>query len=360
MLNELRHERGEKRLRYLALCGYLAYLKEQYPFLREVHSQPLQQTVKDLDAAYGRAFNPALAMRLPRFKRKGRPMGVRFPQGFRIDGASIYLPKIGWIGFCRDRAIEGHCKSVTVSFDGQHWYVAIQTERDIPKRKHPSKSRVGIDLGVAHFAALSDGSFVEGANAFRDHQKRLALLQRRFSRKQRFSSNWRKSMAKIRRLHRKIARTRNDLLHKASTTISKNHAVVVMEDLRITNMTTSAAGSVERPGKSVRAKSALNRRILDQGWGEFRRQLAYKLEWSGGTLTLVDPRNTSRSCPACGNVHAANRRTQAAFYCIACGHAGNADTNAAINILRRAGQARIACGDSPLGESTKQEAQCIA
>ena len=134
----------------------------------------------------------------------------------------------------------------------------------------------------------------------------------------------------------------------------------MLEDLRIANMTTSAIGTVEEPGKNVRAKSGLNRRILDQGWGEFRRQLAYKLEWSGGTLLLVDPRDTSRTCAQCGHVSGENRQTQAAFRCVACGHAANADTNAAINILRRAGSARIACGDSLLSESSKQETQRVA
>lgn len=131
-----------------------------------------------------------------------------------------------------------------------------------------------------------------------------------------------------------------------------------MEDLRIANMTASAKGTLETPGINVHAKSGLNRRILDQGWGEFRRQLGYKLEWKGGTLVLVDPRDTSRTCAACGHISRENRQTQAAFCCVACGHAANAD--AAINILRRAGSARIACGDVPLGTSVKQETQRVA
>jgi putative transposase len=161
-------------------------------------------------------------------------------------------------------------------------------------------------------------------------------------------------------LQRTIVNIRNDVLHKASTTISKNHAVVVLEDLRIPNMTASAAGTVEDPGRSVRAKRGLNRRILDQGWGEFRRQLDYKLAWSGGALLLVDPRDTSRTCAQCGHVSSENRQAQATFRCLGCGYAANADTNAAINILRRAGQAPIACGDAPLGASAKQEARRVA
>jgi putative transposase len=221
-------------------------------------------------------------------------------------------------------------------------------------------SAVGIDLGVARFAALSDGSFVEGAHAFRSHEPRLSFLGRRLARKVKFSANWRKAKARLTKLHSRIANIRKDHLHKASATISKNHAIVVMEDLRITNMTKSAQGTVERPGRNVRPKARLNRRILDQGWGEFRRQLAYKLPWNGGTLLLVDARNTSRRCAACGHVSADNRRDQASFVCVACGHSSNADTNAATNILGRAGCARIACGDPSVDGSTKQEAQCVA
>ncbi|HVS46420.1 MAG TPA: transposase, partial [Verrucomicrobiae bacterium] len=199
-----------------------------------------------------------------------------------------------------------------------------------------------------------------GRDAFKKHEKRLAFYQRRMARKGKFSANWRKAKSNVTRLQRKIANARNDMLHNASTTISKNHAVVVMEDLRITNMTTSAKGTIENPGTNVRAKSGLNRRILDQGWGEFRRQLGYKLAWNGGALLLVDPRNTSRTCAQCGYASRDNRQTQASFRCVACGHAANADTNAAINILRRAGSARIACGDSSLDESSKQETQRVA
>ncbi|MHB8198995.1 MAG: RNA-guided endonuclease InsQ/TnpB family protein [Vulcanimicrobiaceae bacterium] len=359
-LNALRHECGEKRLGYKAMCEYLVYLKDEYPFLREVHSQPLQQTLKDLATAYQRAFDPKLSARFPRFKKRGRPQGIRFPQGFAIDGGGVSLPKIGWIGFRKSREIEGTPKNVTASSDGNHWYVTIQAEREVSEPVHASESAVGIDLGVVRFAALSDGTFVQGANAFKKYEKRLAFYQRRMARKVKFSANWRKAKTKVTRIQRKAANLRNDMLHKASTTISKNHVVVVMEDLRITNMTASAKGTLEDPGTNVRAKSGLNRRILDQGWGEFRRQLGYKLEWTGGTLLLVDPRNTSRTCANCGHVSRENRQTQAAFRCVACGHAANADTNAAINILRRAGSARIACGDSPLGESMKQETQRVA
>lgn len=359
-LNMLRYECGEKRLRYGSMCAYLLYLKGEYPFLREVPSQTLQQTLRDLDRAYVRALDPTLAARMPRFKKRGRAAGIRFPQGFNIDGQGIYLPKLGWIGFRKSREIAGTAKHVTVSFDGRDWYVTVGTKAERAEPIHCAKTAVGIDLGVVRFAALSDGTVVEGANAFKRYEKRLALLQRRMSRKAKFSANWRKAKAEVSRLQRKIANVRSDMLHKASTTICKNHAVVVLEDLRVTNMSASAQGTLTQPGTNVRAKSGLNRRILDQGWGEFRRQLGYKLAWNGGTLVLVDPRNTSRTCAACGHMCRQNRQTQATFRCVVCGYAANADANAAKNILRRAGQVRIACGESSVEGSAKQETRRVA
>ena len=135
---------------------------------------------------------------------------------------------------------------------------------------------------------------------------------------------------------------RRDFLHKTTTTISQNHAMVFIEDLRVRNMSKSAAGSTEKPGRNVRAKAGLNKSILDQGWFEFRRQLDYKLAWRGGWLVAVPPQNTSRTCPCCGYVSADNRKTQAQFLCVECGFEENADVVGAINVLR-AGHARFAC-----------------
>jgi putative transposase len=134
---------------------------------------------------------------------------------------------------------------------------------------------------------------------------------------------------------------RKDFLHKESTKIAKNHRVVIVEDLKVKNMSASAKGTIEKPGKNVRAKAGLNRSILDQGWGMFSVMLATKLAWAGGELITVAPQYTSQECPACHHVSPDNRRTQARFLCVECGYENNADHVGAINI-RRAGYARIA------------------
>ena len=149
------------------------------------------------------------------------------------------------------------------------------------------------------FATFSDGSFLAPLNSFRQHEQRLARYQRRMARKVKGSKNWNKAKKKVQRVHAEIANVRKDFLHKATTAISQQYALVVLEDLKVRNMSKSAKGNAESPGKKVRAKSGLNKSILDQGWYEFRRQLEYKMQWQGGWLMTVNPRNTSRTCPVC-------------------------------------------------------------
>ena len=317
--------------------------EEETIFLSEAHSQILQQALKDLDRAYKNFFEKRADF--PRFKKKGVHDAFRYPQGFKLDegNSRIFLPKIGWVRYHNSRKVKGIPKQITISLSAGKWYVSIQTEREVPEPVHPSQTAVGIDMGVARFATLSDGSFISSLHSFQKHEKKLAALQRKLAKRVKFSANWRKLKARIQRLYRKIANVRNDFLHKATTSISKNHALVVIEDLKVQNMSRSASGTLDHPGKNVRVKAGLNKSILDQGWFEFRRQLAYKLAWLGGTLLLVPPQYTSQTCSHCGCVDKSNRLSQAKFKCTACGFECNADHNAALNILA-AGQAVSACG----------------
>lgn len=181
-----------------------------------------------------------------------------------------------------------------------------------------------------------------------------AKAQRLLARKQRFSNNWKKQKHRIQRIHSKIANIRKDFLHNLSTQLSKSHAMIVVEDLKVRNMSGSAKGSIDSPGKQVKAKSGLNKSILDQGWGEFCRQLEYKLAWLGGSLLKVNPQYTSQKCHHCGHTDKANRTNQANFECQSCGYKAHADINAAQNILA-AGHAVLACGERALAYSMKQE-----
>ncbi|RZU99117.1 RNA-guided endonuclease InsQ/TnpB family protein [Spiribacter vilamensis] len=344
-LQKARHESGEKKLGYAGLCKELSAWKQdsQTQWLTHAPSQSLQQALKDLERAYANFFEGRAAP--PAFKKRGWHDAFRFPQGVKLDQANarICLPKLGWIRYRKSREVLGTVKNVTVLASGGKWFVSIQTECEVETPRHPATSMVGVDLGVANLATLSTGEIIAPVNALAKRQRQLARAQRDLSRKRKFSRNWIKARARIRKIHTRVGNTRCDYLHKLTTTLSKNHAAVVIEDLQVRNMTRSASGTVDQPGQNVRAKSGLNRSILDQGWGELRRQLAYKQAWRGGIVETVEPRNTSRTCSACGHVAKENRPSQSRFECVVCGHTAHADVNAARNILA-AGHAATACG----------------
>ena len=363
-LQKERYEKGEPKAGYAGLCKLLTEWRNsvETPWLKDAPTHPLQQSLKDLERAYGNFF--AGRADFPRFKKKGRWGSFRYPDPIQIKldqpNERIFLPKLGWMRYRNSRPVLGEVKQITVSGCGEKWFVSIQTERDVQAPRHQSASMAGVDLGVAAFATLSDGHVYAPINSYRKRQKRLAFLQRRLSAKTKFSANWKKARSKVQKLHTNVANCRLDFLHKTSTEISKNHAVIVIEDLAVQNMAARAAGSVEQPGRNVKAKAGLNRAILDQGWNELRRQLGYKQSWRGGAVIIVPAQNTSRTCPTCGHVSAQNRRTREKFECIACAYQEGADLVAARNILA-AGHAVLACGEPVLSDrSEKQESTVLA
>jgi putative transposase len=338
----------KKQLSFAQLCKHLLVWKQEFAWLKESPSQALQQSLKDLDKAYQNFFAKRAAF--PKFKKKGQRESFRFPQGFKLDppNSRIFLPKLGWIRYRNSREILGTAKNITISQTGGKWFASIQTEREVQTPVPTATSAIGIDVGIIRFAAMSDGNFIEPLNSFKKHEKRLAKYQRRMSKKQKFSKNWHKAKCRVQKVHTQIANARKDFLHKKTAEISKNHAMVAVEDLQIKNMSQSAAGNAEKLGKNVAAKSGLNKAILDQGWAEFRRQLDYKLDWNGAMLVAVPPQYTSQTCPCCGHVAKANRKTQAQFECVDCGYKNNADVVGAMNILAR-GYRVAACGEDGSG-----------
>ncbi len=358
-LQKANHEAGHKFIGYVAMAKRLTAWRNstETAWLAQAPVHPLQHALKDLERAYKNFF--AGRADFPRFKKKGMGDSFRYPDArqFKIDEANsrIYLPKLGWVRYRNSRNMLGTAKNITVSSTGGKWLVSIQTEREIEQPLPTSTTAIGIDVGIARFATMSDGNFIAPLNSFKKHQQRLAKYQRRMSRKVKFSSNWKKAKARVQKVHSNIANARKDYLHKTSTTISQNHALVCIEDLQVRNMSKSSKGNSEQHGKMVKQKSGLNRSILDQGWSEFRRQLEYKVSWNGGMLLAVPPHNTSRTCPCCGHIAKENRITQAVFLCVDCGYENNADVVGAINVLER-GYRLLACGESvQSGRSVKQE-----
>ncbi|VWB10617.1 DNA-cytosine methyltransferase [Burkholderia lata] len=358
-LQKENYEADGKFIGYVAMAKHLTEWRNggETPWLKDAPVHPLQHALKDMERAYKNFFAKRAAF--PKFKKRGQRDSFRYPdpKQFKLDqpNGRIFLPKLGWMRLRLSRPVPGELRNATVSFNAGKWYVSIQTEREVEPPVPHATSAIGIDVGIARFATMSDGTFVAPLNSFKKHEARLRRCQRAMSRKVKFSNNWKKAKARVQRIHARIGNARRDYLHKATTTISKNHAMVCIEDLQVRNMSRSAAGSIDAPGKNVRAKSGLNKAILDQGWFEFRRQLEYKLAWNGGWLVAVPPANTSRTCPACGYVSAENRTTQEKFACVECGYEENADVVGALNILAR-GHRVAACGEPvKSGRSMKQE-----
>ena len=353
------YEQGEKKVGYAGLCKALTAWRnsEDTAWLADAPVHPLQQSLKDLEQAFTHFF--AKRADVPRFRKKGMGDSVRDPDAkpFKLDPVNrrIVLPKLGWLRHHNRRDSLGTAKNVTVSSKGGKWFVSIQTEREIEQALPTSTTAPGIDVGMAHFATLSDGRSIAPLNRFKTHQPRLAKDQRRMSRKVKFSRNWVKANARVQKIHRDIANARKDDRHKTSTTISQNHALVCIEDLPVRTMSKSSKGSSEQYGQRVKPKSGLNRSILDQGWGEFRRQLAYKVSWNGGLLLAVPPHHTSPTGPRRGHIAKENRQTQAEFVCVDCGYENNADVVGAMNVLAREYRV-LAGGESvPSDHSAKQE-----
>ena len=334
---------ANKYIRYESLAKYLGIWRSDLSWLGLAPYHTLQQALKDLEKAFKNFFAERACY--PTRKKKGRGDSFRFPdpKQIKLDQSNdrVFLPKLGWVRYRNSREVLGRVRNVTVSNRNGKWFVSIQTMREVEQPVAQGEA-VGIDMGVVRFATLSNGTVVPPLNIFKRSASELQKAQQAMSRKKKFSNNWKKAKARVQRIHVRIANARRDYLHKASTTISKNHAMVFVEDLKVSNMSRSAAGTVEQPGRKVKQKSGLNKAILDQGWAEFRRQLEYKMLWAGGVFLAVLPQNSSRTCPHCGHVSGDNRKSQAEFACVECGFQENADLVAAINVLR-AGHARLAC-----------------
>lgn len=334
--------RPGRRFTFASQCRELTQLRAEVDWLRVAPIHPLQQALRDLERAYRNWWSGHA--RAPTPRKKGTGDSFRFPDPVSLkvvrtgkSSGRIKLPKLGWVKVREKnwRTMPGSICNITISRRAGQWFAAVQCEEEIADPAPSALPPVGIDMGVAVFASLSDGSSIAPGNYGKTALRALRRAQRSLSRKRRGSINRRKAIRRVARVQQRVANARKDFLHKHSTAIAKNHGTVVVEALPVRSMSASAAGTAAAPGRSVRQKSGLNRAILDQGWRTFRIMLAYKLVQRGGRLIEVPAAYTSQTCAACSVVDAASRRDQSHFVCVACGHKANADTNAAINILRR-------------------------
>lgn len=360
---------------YTSQCRDLTDARREIEWLAEAPAQALQQSLRDLNGAFERFF--AGQGRYPRFRSKGARESFRLPQGRDIAvrrlnrrWGEVRLAKLGWSRFRFTRPVGGQVRHATVARDALGWHISLCVETPRELAKPNSGSAIGLDLGVTIAIADSDGGLNDVPGLGRGEAERLRRLERKAGRQEaarrrrspgerRRSRRHQRTLDSIARLKAREARIRKDCLHRISCQLAKNHGLIAIEQLSVGKMTRSARGTIEQPGRRVRAKAGLNRAILRSGWGELHRQLAYKADWYGATVKCVSAAYTSQTCAECGHVDARSRRSRNDFACLACGHHSHADVNAARVILARA----IACeedggriGSSQHGEPSSRKA----
>jgi putative transposase len=323
---------------YPSQARELTELRAEFDWIAAVPCAAQQQALRDLDKAFQNFFAGRADYPTPR--RRGINDSFRFSgrdcpwRKLNAKWAVVRLQKIGEVKFRLTRDIPGTIKNVTITSDALGWHVVFsaEVEHAAPENFGPA---VGIDRGVIHTVALSDGRFMDMP------RERLKLLDRRARKQARKLSRCkrgsnRRAVARKLLAHTKAkaARLRLQWNHERTTEIADSYGVVVIEALKTSNMTASAKGTIEEPGKNVRQKAGLNRAILENGWYQFETLLTYKIAERGGEIRKVNPAFTSQTCHACGTIDKTSRESQAVFNCGHCGHAANADTNAARNILK--------------------------
>jgi putative transposase len=311
------------------IINLLPELKKEYEWLREAPSQALQQVALDLSSAFLNFFEGRA--RYPRFKKKQNRQSLRLPQGCKMEGDYLKLPKFGKVSCRISREPQGQLKSVTVSqtSSGQYYASCLFDDGKEKPEKSANGKAVGIDLGLTEFAITSDGTKHGNPNYYRKYQRKLARKQKELSRKQKGSNNRRKARIKVARVHEKITRSREDFLHKLSRNLVDENQVIVVENLAVTNMVRN---------------SKLAKSISDAGWGQFLTMLKYKAEWEGKTYIEVDrffP--SSKICHHCFNQVESLPLEIRTWQCCRCGTQHDRDINAAKNI-RDEGLRSLAAG----------------
>ncbi|QVN20819.1 RNA-guided endonuclease InsQ/TnpB family protein [Burkholderia pyrrocinia] len=327
------HQRQE-RMGYHETSAALTVLKraDGYAWLNEVSSVPVQQALRHLQAAFAHFF--AKRAKYPTFRSKhGKQSAEYTASAFKWDGSALKLAKMAEplaIRWSRTIPKSARVTTVTVSKDPAGRYHVSMLCDDAVSPHAGADGKIGIDLGLTHFAILSTGEKIAAPNTFHKNEAKLAKLQRRLAKKQKGSANHRKVKLKVARMYAKTADSRRDFLHKLSSRLINENQVIAIESLSVSHMQTNRK---------------LAKSISDASWSEFTRQLEYKAQWYGRRLIGIDRwYPSSKRCSDCGHTVARMPLKVRAWDCLECGAIHDRDINAARNVLA-AGLAVSAYGE---------------
>ena len=328
-----------KFLSYLQLAKELTILKREYTWLKEAPSQALQQVLKQLETAFSNFFERKSGY--PKFKSKKKfNQSLQIPQGFKIKGGGLYLPKLRKrpIKIKLHRKIKGNIKRIIVSMNKiNQFFVSIVTDYT-PKKLPKSNKKIGIDLGLKHFLITSNGRKIPLPKWFKKSENLIKKVQRKLSRKQKGSNRYEKTRQRLAKLQLKISNQRLDFLHKLSKQLIDENQVIAVESLNI---------------KGMIKNHKLAKYIANASWGKFLELLKYKAEWYGRTILEVNrfiP--TSKMCNKCGYIKKDLKLSERTWTCPKCGFEHDRDINAAKNILKLALTTAGMAGSYARGGST--------
>jgi putative transposase len=330
----------------------LVEIKEQIrPEYQEIASHVLQDVLFRLNEAFRAFFRRVKNGEkpgYPRFQGRNRYDSFTYPDGagWKLESdpehkkGRLRLSKIGTVKVKLHRKIEGTIKTLTIKREGEHWYCIFTCEVKLEKLP-VSYEDVGIDLGVTHFAALSNGELIDNPRHYRRAEKRLKKLQEALSRKKRGSHRRKKAVQAVAKAHRKIRNQRRDFAHKASRQLVNRYQIIALEDLQTANLVRRPEPKQdEETGQylpnGANAKAGLNKSITDAGWGIFTALLVSKAAWAGRTVVFVNPSMTSQLCSGCGAI--VQKTLADRWHSCECGMELDRDTNSAITILDRGHQ----------------------
>ena len=335
--------KGERpQTSYFSLGVEFTKLRHKTDWLQELPANPIKHTLKYFAEALREATAGKKGFPKPRSRKRTAPSFTLPDMGnFRIKKLDrkyslLRIPLVGWVRLTRrggNPYKDGVPKQVVLRYDGHRWRAFVFYEVEVEQRSDDGEL-LGVDMNVRQ-VATSDGHFYFLPD-LKKKEARRKRYQRRMARQVKGSNRRKDTRKKLAKVSRKIANIRRNWVHQTTKEIAGRCGTVIVEDLKIKNMTASAKGTIDSPGKNVKQKAGLNKAIQDTALGKIRRNLEYKC----GRLIEVNPAYTSQTCSECGHRDKENRKSQARFLCVSCGFASNADTNAAMNI-RRLGMAQL-------------------